>query len=152
MSPQPTQDQTPIGSFLPAGLRDLALKALVASATAIGFTGFVAVLGGAILWVRFYSARLPADQALAVMPKGELVIFGAVTLVTFFILGGLTVLASYLLDPRAGPTASTRRILITLVARTRTSIARSGSCAPPRRRARSSTTSGSTWMAMTVFS
>jgi hypothetical protein len=121
MSPQPAPPappapNTPIGSFLPAGLKDLALKALVASATAIGFTGFVAVLGGAILWVRFYSARLPADQAIAVMPTGDLVVFGAVTLVTFFVLGGLTVLASYLLDPHAGPTASTRRILITLVA------------------------------------
>lgn len=104
-----------IGSLLPASLKEWALKALVASGSAVGFVGFVAVLGGAIMWVRFYAARLPADQAVAVVPNDELVTFGAVTLVTFFVLGGLAVLASYLLDPDAGPGPATRRFLIGLV-------------------------------------
>jgi len=91
------------------------IKALVASGSAIGFVGFVAVLGGAIMWVRFYAARLPADQAVSVVPKNELVAFGAVTLVTFFVLGGLAVAASYLIDSNAGPSKETRLFLIGVV-------------------------------------
>lgn len=61
-----------------------------------GLVTFVAAVGGAIIWVRFYAARLPADQALAAMPRGELVASGAVMLAAFVMLGALAVVGVYM--------------------------------------------------------
>ncbi len=60
-----------------------------------GLITFVAAVGGAIVWVRFYAARLPADQALAAMPRGELIAGGAIMLAAFVLLGALAVIAVY---------------------------------------------------------
>ena len=54
--------------------------------------------GGAITWIRFAEAKLPADQVVAVTPKNELVTVGAVALVGFAAVGLLAVLVAYLLD------------------------------------------------------
>jgi hypothetical protein len=77
------------------------LKAAVATlATAVVSVGFVAFVGAAILWARFHVAQLPADQAVAVVPRSELVAVGASALVTFAALGLAAVLLVYLIDPQ----------------------------------------------------
>ena len=37
---------------------------------------FVAVVGGAVMWLRFRNAQLPADQAVALVPRADLVVVG----------------------------------------------------------------------------
>jgi hypothetical protein len=54
---------------------------LAAIATGIGVLGFVAFVGGAVEYARLNAAGLPAEQALAVVPKANLVVVGAETLV-----------------------------------------------------------------------
>lgn len=89
--------------------------------TSIGaVVGFVAAAGGAIVWTRFEAAELPADQALAAMPRGELVATGAVALAAFGVLGMVAVAGVYLIDHgRSGPirrTPGLSRGLLALVA------------------------------------
>jgi hypothetical protein len=90
-----------------ARLTQLAWQALPAVAGAISLIGFVALIGGAIQWVRFWAAGLPADQAVRAMPEPELVTIGAVSLVSFSIVGVLAVLLLYLLDHRGNATLRT---------------------------------------------
>ncbi|HEX2086370.1 MAG TPA: hypothetical protein VHF89_11855 [Solirubrobacteraceae bacterium] len=85
-----------------AAIGALALDALPAIAGAIGFVGFIALIGGAIQWTRFWAAELPADQAVRVIPRAELVTIGAVSAIAFTLLGLAAVLLVYLLDRRAG--------------------------------------------------
>jgi hypothetical protein len=58
-------------------LVDLFFQVLPAIGSALGFVGFVAVLGGAIDWVRFSAADLPSDQAVGAIPQSDLVAVGA---------------------------------------------------------------------------
>jgi hypothetical protein len=74
------------------------VRAVPAVAASVGFLGFVAVLGAAIVWTRFTAAHLPADQATSKFPKSDLVAIGAVSLVSFLVLGLLAVLLVYLLQ------------------------------------------------------
>lgn len=85
-----------MGGDIPQWLREPAKAALAALAAAGGLITFVAAVGGAIVWVRYYSAKLPADQALAALPRGELVASGAVMLAAFLILGSLAAIGVYL--------------------------------------------------------
>jgi hypothetical protein len=45
--------------------------------TGIGILGFVIFFGGFIVWARFDAAGLPADQAVAQVPRNDLVVTGA---------------------------------------------------------------------------
>ncbi len=83
----------------------LAMKALPAIGSAVGFVGFVAALGGSIEWVRFTSAGLPVNQAVGAVVQRELVIVGATALIGFIILGLAAVLAAYLVDSKAEGTS-----------------------------------------------
>ena len=75
------------------------LAAVVAGLlTAVGSLTFVAAVGGAVVWVRYYAAQLPADQALAALPRGELIASGAVLLAAFAVLGLAAVACVYILD------------------------------------------------------
>ena len=82
--------------------------------TAIGTIGFVAFTGAAIAWVRFYSAQLPADQAVAAMPRSELVAIGGAALVLFVLLGAVAVLFLYVVDPGANDVEGVRWALLLL--------------------------------------
>lgn len=96
----------PISNAFSKGFGDLLLKVLAAAFATLGLAGFVAVLGGAVVWVRLHSAQMPADQAVAAIPKNQLIVTGAAPLVFFLLLGLLAVLGVYLAEPRG--TASTR--------------------------------------------
>lgn len=89
-----------------------ALAAVPAVAGTIGFLGFVAVIGAAIQWTRFESAKLPADQAVHAIPQRELVAIGAVSLIAFTVLGLLAVLLAFIVDRRGDPSRSTRKALV----------------------------------------
>ncbi|HUR87032.1 MAG TPA: hypothetical protein VMY78_16990 [Solirubrobacteraceae bacterium] len=95
-------------------LIDLLLQALPAIGGAVGFVGFVAVIGGAIEWVRFWSAKLPADQAVEVIPRTQLVTIGAASMIGFTLLGLLAVLIAYLVDRRGTASMPTWRGVIAL--------------------------------------
>jgi hypothetical protein len=77
-------------------LVDLGFRALPAIGSAIGFVGFVALIGGAIEWIRFDSIGLPANQAVHAIPRSELVVDGAWALSLFIILGLLAILVAFL--------------------------------------------------------
>jgi hypothetical protein len=72
--------------------QDLVLKVLGAVGTGIGILGFVTFFGGAILWLRAKAAGLPANEAVAVIPKAVLVTTGASFLVPAVLLALLAVL------------------------------------------------------------
>jgi hypothetical protein len=51
-------------------LGGLATKGLPLLVTAGGFLGFVAFVGGAVTWSRFFAAKLPATQAIDAVTHG----------------------------------------------------------------------------------
>jgi F0F1-type ATP synthase membrane subunit c/vacuolar-type H+-ATPase subunit K len=53
------------------------MPALAAIGTGIGVLGFVMFFGGFILWARFKGAGLPANEAVARVPRSDLVTTGA---------------------------------------------------------------------------
>jgi F0F1-type ATP synthase membrane subunit b/b' len=75
--------------------QDLVLKVLGAIGTGVGVLGFVAFFGGAILWLRVERAGLPANDAIAQVPKSVLITTGANFLVPAFLIALLAVLAIF---------------------------------------------------------
>lgn len=76
--------------------------ALEFAGAAAGLTVFVAFVGGAILWVRFNALGLPADQALALLPRSILVTIGAGALAPALIAGAAVAFGISLLKPLDG--------------------------------------------------
>jgi len=90
-------------------LGDLLWKVIPAIGSAIGFAGFVAIIGAALLWLRFDRAHLPATQALLAVPRQELVITGGWAL-GLAVLGGLAAsLLVYMFDSRGDANPRTAR-------------------------------------------
>jgi uncharacterized membrane protein YgcG len=56
----------------PAGL----IASLEAGLMVAAAVGLVYVIGGAVMWLRFRQAHLPADQAVALLPKTDLLVAG----------------------------------------------------------------------------
>ena len=52
--------------------------ALAAAITAVlaSTVGLLYVIGGTVMWLRFHEANLPADRAVALVPKNDLLILG----------------------------------------------------------------------------
>lgn len=109
--PAPPQSESGVGRIL----REIYEKALPVLLTAGGFLGFVTVAGGTIVWSRFYAAKLPADQAVIAMPRDELLVFGAVSLTLFAVLGAIAVVVAYLCDPQGRPVRSTKDGLLVVL-------------------------------------
>lgn len=93
---------------------DWGRKAVASAASAVGFIGLVATTGGAIQWIKFQAAQLPADQAINVTPKHELVTIGASHLILFAAAGVLAVLVVYSLDQNGHASRHTQVGLIAL--------------------------------------
>jgi hypothetical protein len=93
-------------------------KLLLLAGSAIAQLGaavvFAGIVGGAILWLRFWSSHLPADQAVDVVSKGELVVTGTQALALFFVLSLLAVGVAWLLDGNAQATRPTRLGLVSI--------------------------------------
>jgi hypothetical protein len=88
-------------------LGQLGWQALPAIGGAIGFAGFVAIIGAAIEWVRFDAAHLPATQAVLAVPKQELVIIGALALGAFTVGALIAVVVVYVINSQGDATVST---------------------------------------------
>jgi hypothetical protein len=56
----------------------------------------MAVVGGAVLWIRFDKVAIPADKAVSVIPSGELVAIGLSTLLPYIALALLIVFLAFL--------------------------------------------------------
>lgn len=65
----------------PVEPQTLLVQVLGAVAAGIGVLGFVTFFGGAILWIRFDQAQLPANEAVALVPREVLLTTGASFLV-----------------------------------------------------------------------
>lgn len=106
MSEQPTGSPSPggegassidEGSFI-AEARGPTRIALIVLAVVGGLATFVAAVGGAIVWVRFYAAELPAEDILAALPREQLVASGGITLAAFVLLGIVAVVGVHLFE------------------------------------------------------
>src|SRR5690349_13825358 len=109
------EDESKGGSWLSQAVKEVGGSLLPVLLTAGGFIGFVAVAGGAIVWTRLRAAHLPADQAIAALPQGELVAIGAVSLSLFGVLGAIAAVGIYLVDRGGRPTPGMSRGLLWLV-------------------------------------
>ena len=90
---------------------------LIALGVGVAFVVMVVIAGlagRAILWLRFWSARLPADQAVSSVSAGELVSTGAVALAIFVSLGLAAAALAWLLDAKGREVRSTRRGLVAI--------------------------------------
>jgi hypothetical protein len=97
------------------GFGDMLLKLVAGVVSAFGLAGFVAVLGGAVVWVRLHSVDLPADQAVAVIPNSQLVVTGAAPLVFFLVLGALAVVGVYVAEPSGVASTRSASAIVVLV-------------------------------------
>ena len=95
---------------------DLVVRFAAAIVAAVASLGFVAFVGGIVLWSRFEAAQLPADQAVALQPRADLITVGAIALVIFVLGGLLAVLLMRLLDKRGRASLRTRNGLIVVAA------------------------------------
>jgi hypothetical protein len=84
-------------SAVPVEPQALLVQVLGVVAAGIGVLGFVTFFGGAILWIRFDQAELPANEAVAVVPREVLLTTGASFLVPALMLALAAVLAVVLL-------------------------------------------------------
>jgi uncharacterized membrane protein YhiD involved in acid resistance len=73
---------------------------LAAVATAIGTLGWVTFIGGAILWISFSQANLPAAEAIAKVPTSVLVATGAEFIAFAFVAALATIVILYFFDDR----------------------------------------------------
>jgi hypothetical protein len=74
----------------------LALQILGASA---GIVAFVVFIGGAMMWLRFDGIHLPADRAVALEPRSDLLATGAHALAGPVLIGLVIVLLIFLIGP-----------------------------------------------------
>jgi hypothetical protein len=100
-------------------LRDQALelfpKALAGAAAIVVSIGFVAAVGGLMLWTRFRAAGLPADQAIVVVPREDFVVVGAILLVQYVAIGLAGVMLVRFRDRYGNASPPTRRGLADLL-------------------------------------
>lgn len=75
---------------------------------------FAAVVGRAILWLRFWSSQLPADQAVDAVSQGELVATGSQAIAVFIPLGLIAMGVAWLLDSKGRMVRSSRRGLVAI--------------------------------------
>jgi hypothetical protein len=79
------------------------------------FLAFVAVVGGGVTVVRLHAAQLPADQAVALVPRENLVGVGAAAIGIYLVLGLVAVAAAKAINPSGEATTAMRQGLIVLV-------------------------------------
>jgi hypothetical protein len=87
---------------------------LTAVVGALASLGFVAFVGGAVLWMRFWAVGLPPDQAVTVVPRGQLIATGASVLAAAAAFGLIAVGIAYIVDRAGGPSVATRVLLLLL--------------------------------------
>jgi hypothetical protein len=89
--------------------------ALRAAALIVISLGSVAALGALMLWIRFDAAGLPADHAISVVPREDLLVVGGVLLAQYVLIGVAAVMIVRFRDPFGNASPATRRALADLV-------------------------------------
>ena len=79
-----------------SSLWTVAVQLLAATA---GLTAFVAFIGAAMLWIRFNALDLPADRAVALLPRSDLLTVGAHSLAFPILIGLAAVFVVFLIGP-----------------------------------------------------
>jgi hypothetical protein len=100
-------------------LKESLLKALpsaIAAVAAVVFSlGFVAAVGAVVLWVRFRSLGLPADQAIAAVTRSDQLSVGAILLAQWVGIGVAAVMLVRSRDRFGNASGATRRALCDLL-------------------------------------
>jgi hypothetical protein len=110
-APAPPAEQPPESPWKLSPL----IRAVVATvATAIGVVGLLAVVGGAVAWLRYSQVGLPTQTALSLTPKNDLVSLGATGLVIYIGLALLLVAALFAVDPKGIVTGATFAAVVLL--------------------------------------
>jgi uncharacterized membrane protein YgcG len=68
-------------------------QAAAFTAMLAGTVGLLYVIGGTVLWLRFHEANLPADRAVALVPKNDLLVLGLRVMVIPALASGALLLA-----------------------------------------------------------
>jgi hypothetical protein len=92
-------------------LWSISLQLLAATA---GLTAFIAFVGAAMFWIRFDSLDLPADRAVALLPRSDLLAVGAHSLFVPLLIGLAAVYIIFLIGPTADRGKPTPRLWIAL--------------------------------------
>jgi lysophospholipase L1-like esterase len=109
----PAQDREAQPGFAP--LVSLVVKVAGLLGSAVVSVGFVVAVGAAIVWVRFWAARYPADQAVDAVSREELLVIGAQAIVLYALLGALALVFMWLLDGKGTSGRRTRVALAVLL-------------------------------------
>jgi hypothetical protein len=122
---RPTEEQGAVGQQaaapvlprlkLPRAWPELLAKSAAGIASLVVSAGFVSLVGAAILWVRFWAARIPADDALAAVPESQLLVVGGQALIVFGLLAVAAVVVVWLLDGKGRAIRASRRGLAALI-------------------------------------
>jgi hypothetical protein len=81
------------------GISTTVLKVVAWAATGITATGFIAVVGAALFWIRFNEVGLPATQAVGLLARSELLVQGAQVTIIDVAIALVAVLLVFFVDP-----------------------------------------------------
>lgn len=115
--PDPVGDRKPPrleGRQVKLSIRQLLLIGAGVAVLFVAMIVLAGLTGRAILWLRFWSAHLPADQAANAVSGSELVSTGAVALAIFIGLGLMAAAVAWLLDGDGREVRTTRRGLVAI--------------------------------------
>jgi hypothetical protein len=85
-------------------LEDLVSRLGMLAGAVAGTVGLVYVVGGAVMWLRFWRSDVPADQALALVPRTDLLVVGMrVMILPAIAAGGLFLLLAKRANGRPEP-------------------------------------------------
>ena len=102
----------PLPGLLKAGGEKL-LPLLVSGASLLGFVAFA---GSVVLWTRFFSLRVPPDQVVDAVPRGEALAIGSAMLLLFGFFGAIATIAVYLIDRGGRATQGMSRAVLLILA------------------------------------
>ncbi|HET9197263.1 MAG TPA: SGNH/GDSL hydrolase family protein [Solirubrobacterales bacterium] len=115
--PDPVGDRKPpqlSGRQMQISWRQLLLIGVGVAVLFAAMIVLAGLVGRAILWLRFWCAQLPADQAANAVSGSELVSTGAVALAIFIGLGLAAAAVAWLLDGNGREVRTTRRGLVAI--------------------------------------
>jgi hypothetical protein len=91
------------------------VKAVLGLATSVGVLAFVTLVGGAICYAQAAALGLPADQIVAAMPQGTLLVVGARFMIPVLLIIGVLLAAVRVLEGHAGENSNWARWVGTAV-------------------------------------
>jgi hypothetical protein len=91
-------------------VREATAKAVAGAIGLAASLSTIVAIGGAIQWQRFHVAGLPADQAVAEIPRDQLIVIGANALGIGMVVALALVMVAYAFDPK-GQLVKTGKVL-----------------------------------------